>query len=355
MSKNVSQILQKVHDEMKSRYIDSSRINQEIQEAKILSEFLREIKIRSYNRKSKSQTATDLKEDIYDLILDNITLPKGRTISNLFQRTGKKQGVYFEDDLAAVIASIVNLANPQSKKSTYKTFSLGAATGVTAFEEIVEEIVENETQTIVDEVNTQIEQAPNKFVMGKIDTYVKGKIIQINGSIQFPKGLLEALSNATFTDKSYKSSSWKNGKQIDLGTRIIKLGSSDPYRALIGSMSSLGFNKRDIEYIYYGGRNIIMGNDSTPPPEKAEDVKQHIYHLRYLYELTGAGIIYKNYNKDFFSGAKFLVYNDPTSMDITVLSTSAIIRDILLDTQVPNNPYGNISISSAYIKASSKS
>jgi hypothetical protein len=48
--------------------------------------------------------------------------------------------------------------------------------------------------------------------MGKIDTYVKGDIINLNASIDFPPGVLEALSNSSFTDKSYKSVSWKNGK-----------------------------------------------------------------------------------------------------------------------------------------------
>ena len=46
------------------------------------------------------------------------------------------------------------------------------------------------------------------FVLGKIDTYVKGEIVNVNGSIDFPPGVLEALSNATFSDKAYRSTRW---------------------------------------------------------------------------------------------------------------------------------------------------
>jgi hypothetical protein len=44
--------------------------------------------------------------------------------------------------------------------------------------------------------------------------------------------------------------------------------------------------------------------------------------MRYVYELTGAGILYKDYGSDFVSGARFLVYNDPDSENITVVATS---------------------------------
>jgi hypothetical protein len=47
------------------------------------------------------------------MILDNIRLPNGRTLHKLFRRVGssnKDTGQKFEDDLAAVIAAVVNLA-----------------------------------------------------------------------------------------------------------------------------------------------------------------------------------------------------------------------------------------------------
>lgn len=353
--KNVSQILQDVHTAMIQQYSNTSQISKDIQQASILTNFLSELKYRAMNR-NNNPGAENLKEDIYDLILDNIQLPNNRTVGKLFQRTGKKQGFYFEDDLNAIIASVSNLANPQERK-TFKDYSLGTAVGSTDLDlaSDVEELAEEYVEETVNQIKKEIDRAPEKLVMGKIDTYVKGAIINLNASIDFPPGVLEALSNSSFTDKSYKSVRWENGKRIELGNRNITLGSSDTYRAVLGSMRSLGFGQKTSEYIYYAGRNIVQGIDNSPPKESDEIVKRHIYHLRYLYELTGAGIIYKNYGEDFSSGAKFLVYNDPTSMDIYVVATSQIIQSILNQKTIPNNPYGNISISSASIKAMNSS
>lgn len=353
---NVSQILQEVHTSMIQQYSNTSRIQRDIQQAEVLTNFLYQLKYRAMNRSYKPGVE-NLKEDIYDLILDNIQLPNNRTIGKLFQRTGKKQGFYFEDDLNAIIASVSNLANPQGKKTTFKDYSLGAEVGSTDLDlvSIVDKTAEEYIEGLTKQVKKEIDKAPEKLVMGKIDTYVKGAIVNLNATIDFPPGVLDALSNSSFTDKSYKSVGWKNGKRVELGNRNIKLGSSNTYRAVLGSMRSLGFNQRTSEYIYYAGRNIASGIDNTPPKELDEDIKRHIYHLRYLYELTGAGIIYKNYGEDFSSGAKFLVYNDPTSIDIYVVATSQIIQNILNQSIAPDNPYGNISISSAAIKAMSSS
>jgi hypothetical protein len=70
---------------------------------------------------------------------------------------------------------------------------------------------------------------------------VHDKIINLNANVTFPNGVLEALSQATFTDKSYRSISWRNKRRIELGDRMITLGNSDPKRAVLGSMRALGF------------------------------------------------------------------------------------------------------------------
>ena len=115
-------------------------------------------------------------------------------------------------------------------------------------------------------------------------------------------------------------------------------------------MASLGFSKTDSQYIFYGGRNIAFGRDTTPPPEDSNFVKLHIYHLRYLYELTGAGILYKDYNDSLAGGAKYFVYNDPTSEELIVVSTASIISQLLQSEDIPDNPYGSIGISKAFLR-----
>lgn len=360
MGQDVSGILQEVHDAMKAKYITSPIIAQDIQQAKTLTNFLSILKERAYNRKTTSPTER-IQEDIYDLILDGIQLPNRRTVHNLFRRTGKfaqQQGAMFEDDFAAVILSIMNLANPDNKRtrSAIKSINIGSVTGTTdsSLFDAVEEEINYYTESLADEVKKEMDSKRIGFVFGKIDTLVQGKIVNLNGSVEFPPGVLDALSNASFTDKSYRSISYRDGQKIDLGDRQITLGNSDPYRAVMGSMRALGFDKLATQKVFYGGRNIIMGKDTNPPKESADYVGMHIYHLRYMYELTGAGILYQNYGSELSSGAKFMVYNDPMSMDIVVVPTSKIIQDILQSKNTSKNPYGHISISSAYLKAANK-
>ena len=96
------------------------------------------------------------------------------------------------------------------------------------------------------------------------------------------------------------------------------LGKSNLYRAISGSLISLGVtSKRTIDDMVFGGlENIKKNND---------EVASHFYHLRYLYELTGACIIDSNCK---ISRVKYLIYNDPHG-NIYVKSTADIVANIL--------------------------
>lgn len=352
MQESVTSILYSIHEKIKSSFNQDSA-NGDQQQAKIIENFLRELKRRAFE--VKTDPAIRMSENIYDLILNNISLPNGRTMGNLFQRTGKsyQQGMYFEDDLAAVLQSVVQLATGEKQKRSVKNFKLGAEVGTTDIDlmSTLEENVDDVKLNLLDKTQQEIDKKKIPYTFGKIDTYIKGDVIAMNGSINFPPGLLEALSNATFTDKSYRSVTYKDGTKIQLGDREITLGNSDPYRAVLGSMTALGFNKTTFQHVFYGGRNILVGQDNTPPKELPDDVAPHFYHLRYIYELTGAGIYYKDYGEQFLSGAKFLVYNDPSSLDITVVSTKKIISDMIFNNQQDNkNALGSIGISTALLK-----
>lgn len=345
---------------MLKKYSPQGQLQQDIADAQELTEFLQELKKRAYERKINNK-AEKVSQDLYDMILDNIVLPNGRTIYNLFTRShsvNKITGQYFEDDLAAVIASVVNLANPNKKRVTYKNFSFGSFTGTTDLNLVKEadEEINQEVEQILKTTVEEVEKNKPNFVMGKIDTIVNQNIINFNAEIDIPQKLLNALSNATFSDKSYKSKGWdKNlNKEINLGNTTIHLGNSNPYRAILGTLSSLNYSKTDSQYIYYGGKNIAFDNDNDPPKEDPQEVKLHIYHLRYIYELTGAGIIYKDYGTSFKGGAKFLIYNDPKSMEILCVATSQIVSQLIRSTDFPDNPYGSIGISKTAIRNMSK-
>ena len=204
---NVSEILDSVHKRMIAKYKQSGQLKKDIAQAKILTDFLSTLKLRAYSRTS----APNIQEDMYDMILDNIILPNGRTLHNLFRRIGrtnKDTGQKFEDDLGAVIASVVNLTqNKQSKRTTYKTFALGNVTGTTDINllEESEEVVDDFTRELAKDVKENIEDNQPGFVMGKIDTFVNRELVNMNANLDIPDSLLEALSFASFTDKSYRS------------------------------------------------------------------------------------------------------------------------------------------------------
>lgn len=349
MGQDITMLLAQAHEIMKNRYIQDSIVAKDVQDAKILEQFLSTLKQRAYSYKTLPGSER-MTQDIYDIILNNVVLPKGRTLYNLFRRTGKswKQGALFEQDFAAIIQSVMRTANPGAKvrMSDINIGSVVGTTDINTFNSKVQQLMDTTVTDVIAATVQEIRSKQSKFVFGKIDTVVHDKIINLNANVTFPNGVLEALSQATFTDKSYRSISWRNKQRIELGDRMITLGNSDPKRAVLGSMRALGFKQSEFETVFFGGQSLFQQT-------KNKKIAEHIYHLRYMYELTGAGTLYINQN-GLEAGARFMVYNDPTSNVITVVATSKIIQDLLTSKEVPDNPFGSIGISSAYLKAVNK-
>lgn len=352
-------ILHEVHLRMEAQYLSKPKVDKEMGEAFEIESFLTELKDRAWHRKDTPPTVK-IQNDMYDIILDNIQLPGRRTLGNLFRRTGRfaqEQGALFEEDFAAVLKSILDVIDPDNitQKLQLKDINIGSVVGTTdinALSELVDTYSEAYKTEILQETQSTFEKTKMKMVFGKIDTIIDKNLVSLNGEVDIPAKLLAALSHASFTDKSYRSITYKDGEKIDLGDRQIHLGNSNPYRAVLGSMRSLGFSQNIAEHVFYGGRNILSGIDNSPPPESPVEVRLHIYHLRYVYELTGAGILYANYGNSLSQGAKFLVYNDPMSEVIKVVATSKIIYDLLNNKDTFNgNPFQAISISTAYLRA----
>jgi len=102
------------------------------------------------------------------------------------------------------------------------------------------------------------------------------------------------------------------------------------------------------------GINTINANKTE---DDIANVRLHINHLRMIYELTGSGLIYKNFQKQFFEGAKYFIVNEPGKNNIMIRSTAAIIDDVIFKEQgkmrLKNHSiYTPIEISMQYIKES---
>ena len=167
-------------------------------------------------------------------------------------------------------------------------------------------------------------------VQGKVD--VQGYKITIKKqSTPELMQIYNLLKDATFSAKNYDSQKivGKNVdsliKEFNAGHTTLMLGKTNTYRALSGSLHYLGINsKKTIDNIIFSGLTVLNSGKDT---DKYNDVANHFYHLRYLYELTGAGIIGKDGKSQ---RVKYLIYNDPSG-NIYVKSTYEIIADILGD------------------------
>ena len=327
---------------MKNKYLKNTSVDAESQQAKVLTDFLLTLKRQALTR--KTDPAQRVQQNIYDMILDNVRLPNGRTLYNLFRRTGTSvwQGAAFETDFAAVIKSIMELADP-TKKVNLKEINVGQQVGTTSLDAFLGELTKAEQEELAKLTAAEINAKKLPFVFAKIDTQVSGMVVNTNGAIQFPAGVLEALSNSSFTDKSYRSQGWDKQKDEirDLTNSNIHFGSSDEERAVFGSLRALGIKEGDIQGIYFGGKAIMASNPK---------IEEHFYHLRFMYELTGAGILYKDSGGIASKGAKFVVYNDPSSDEIIVKATSEVIRDFISNNIDSSGSHSRISIAKSYFR-----
>ena len=343
--KHVETFLNEVHTAINAKY-NASKNNDAINAIK-LQNFFQQLKIAAANKKENNAVIYNIFLD--DLLNDIDAIAKSRNknynITNLFKRRGKnsqEQGMILEQELTDVIEAI--LEKISGEKVLREDINIGAKTGnvkFTAIDDIIYDINDNTKEELVKKLNKEKQPLYYlKNVAGKID--VKGFEVSITG--QPTKELLDIynlLKDATFSAKNYDSMSKEDKIQsVVEGSRrggLIHLGNSNPYRAIYGSLSSLGYENSTIDSAYYAGKNRIELYNSN-------NASQHFFHLRYIYELTGAGILYTGGVN--FGEARYLIYNDPSG-NIYVKSTSQIIADLLNDNNPPfvGSPFQSISIS----------
>ena len=115
----------------------------------------------------------------------------------------------------------------------------------------------------------------------------------------------------------------------------IHLGNSNLYKSFYATLTSyLDFTAASAAHMFY--HTIYSPNNDKG------DNPQHIMHIRFMYELTGNGLYDdQGYRLD---EANFFIYNDPTSENIYVRSTKAMIIEAVYKTQnkVNNALYSNV-------------
>lgn len=196
---------------------------------------------------------------------------------------------------------------------------------------LVDKLVDSFQNTISQKQATNIvENISAQARSGKIDVmgYSKNLIVGANINPKF-KTFVDLFSGVNFSVKNYRSD---NKYQIHLGHTNI-------FKAMYGSLTDLGYEADSALHIYSHSlmsykkqKNIISRNND-------------IFHLRFMYELTGSGLI-DSVTKKPLNSVDFLIYNDPISDKIFVKSTKKMIYDILSDKQMKiTNPWSGIYVS----------
>lgn len=319
---NVHQFMNGVHNRMKAQYLKKRTVSADSAQALQLQHFFQDLK-----SVASGGTSSFFDEEILKVILDSIQdqgtiMGSNFLVKNLFSKRG---GSRFERELASIYEAVWNEIGEE--EFDVDQVLIGSSRGNINFsgiDDLAQEIVESfGTKTyrvIQDEVNnTKLKQYYMPEVDGKID--IKGYNIKIRGNANAEMvKIYNLLKDATFSAKNYDSMSFdqKTKEFVMLsGHQSLILGKSNIFRALYGTLSDLGYAEKTIlKAIFAGFNSIKKGND---------DIAQHFYHLRYIYELMGTGIQYAGNS---YGNVKFIIYNDPHG-GIYVRSTLDIIQDLM--------------------------
>lgn len=363
--------LKLVHDRMDATYRNKldKGIKAEMRQAKEIEKLLRMIKTNSYKKEETSEkwqkkygfigkALLSQAQDIWEKsaeFLNNLPGAEGFG-DNLFKNTHSETRSFAlqhgaddiaEIELAAVISAIENYANAGGKKENFIPINLnGKLTGkdlgtikgvnilteskwqehtIKSIEREIKKLTEKDAEKIKElrKIQTAIEKEGSSSRSGKADVIAD---ITITAEVDNPfVKLAKLFKGKRFTVKNYNS---KGGTD----DQSIHLGHSDPYKAIVGQLQSLGYSYSESTHMFYHWLNSWLGNTKSG----TEAVEIHVPHLRFAYELEGNSLI--NKNGDLLS-ADFLVVNDPSSNNIFVKSTKSIVGEILTGKDRIFNPF----------------
>lgn len=252
----------------------------------------------------------------------------------------------FEEELAALMTSIEQL----STKNPINIHLVGNRGADTA---AVQELTEKDTKNVIEAINKLeykkegIYKTKNLQVnrSQKIDVLGYESTFTVSQDLPDLQSFVNLMKDATFSAKQYKSR--RGSGNISPSEIGLKLGQTNIYKALTGSLSEVYSSTRDQRDIFYHGMQIMTGPLKKTPSASPNFVELHFSHLRFVYELRGTGLIDNTTGK---SGVvKYLIYNDPDSDNIFVKDTASIILENLEDRS--SNLFGAIYLSASKVKS----
>lgn len=322
----LSSEMKQVHDRMLSQYKLDQQAAADVAKAKKMEYYLRAFKFAgdNYYRDSIKPTyETMLDQEAMSLIANQVAMrlnlgqKQGNSLFRWTHQMGYQQGlkVGADDIFEAELYNLLTIAGEQAIEGV-SSIPLGVSMIGNMPANISKEFMQElqiQGQGIITRTNKSSEfiDMP-KFRSGKVDVTGYNSTFAIEANIKPQwQDFINTFSGAKMTLKNYSSTA---------GTEVIHLGNTNPAKAIISSLADLHYNAKEATHIFYhltGGRKKYSG----PQTQGA-----HIIHLRFAYELTGGKLTDSQGND--LEKADFFVYNDPSTSNIWVRSTKAMIAEM---------------------------
>lgn len=328
-----------VHSQMKRYYIQDINAQSDIIKAAKMENYLREFKkLASTRFKSNLDKKVNfqrvLEVDGMNEVLDQIESMLGS--KHLFylghswgnaQEIAQKTGA--DDIFEAQLYAFLQKAGEQALQEGSESVELGISIIGEVKGNTVKniDIIQKRADKMIKEIMSKIgDEAIEKSIQSsdiittptyraaKTDVTGYSKTINIEADIKPEwRDFITAFQGANFSLKNYSS----GGKG-----QVIHLGNTNTFKAMYGVLNTIGFKPTKSEHIYIHTRiSYLFGHTAAQGEGPA-----HIIHMRFAYELTGAGLYDEQGNK--MDEVDFFIYNDPYSDNIFVRSTKQMIRDV---------------------------
>ena len=321
-------------------------------EAKILQDFFLQLKQMTSKQPSQNPITRFETALMNNVIAQAIKLSGGK-FKNVtggrewFQMAGgKDQGFNFEQELAAIVGAVANMTGGSFHSMTElmvggqdRSVNVGGVM-YNELKSMVQQIGENWIKNIDDKMvksGKDLLKGQNRLVTvnvsGKIDvmaltseyTFIPTVSAEFNTVAQL-------LKTATFTAKSYRSMIYDIEKKLPVASKTteLHLGGTNTNRILLDMVMRYGQLPYPVaaSFVYKTLNSFSKSNTG---------LYEEMSRLRWIYELTGYGQTYldtyiqKQIEKESGMGAKYLIYNDPSTNNIYVRSTADLVQEIMRD------------------------
>lgn len=341
-SHSLTKELNEVHDQMLSRYKLYKQAQADIAKAKKMEQYLRTFK--ALGNQHDDKIMPDFQSELETQAMSAIAQDVGKVLGigkySLFrnehqwyakENNSSKKRWGADDVFEAELAALLDIALERASSGKISVEQSGANLIGDLSSNISSEYlkaVAEQGQSFINKtkVNSNLIDLP-VFRSGKIDVEGYKANFDITANI-LPEWqeFISLFTGVKCTVKNYSSKSQYES---------IHLGKSNPIKSIIGELSQLNYGPDEAAHIYYHSLGSYQSSKSS---KNKTHIGNHIYHLRFGYELSGEGLFDSQNNQ--LDAADFFIYNDPASNNIWVRSTKEMIANVIdYAGRVPGDPF----------------